>query len=243
MRTGPADQTRPTPPGAASPDPRLAAQSATPVIETFTLGPFATNCYLISAPPASDCWIIDASFEPQAILRRIAAQGLRPQGIILTHAHIDHIAGLGELRAALPGVPVYQHAAEREWLEDPALNLSLAMGEPFAAAPASAFLEHDQELELAGPRWRVLHTPGHSPGGLTLLCPHAGVALVGDTLFAGSVGRFDFPTSSKAHLERSIRDVLYTLPDDTKVYPGHGPPTTIGREKKSNPFVRPAVRT
>lgn len=99
-------------------------------------------------------------------------------------------------------------------------------------------LEGGEELTLAGTTWRVLHTPGHSPGGITLVHDASNTAIVGDTLFAGSVGRSDFPTSDPDALVRSIRDTLYALPDDTRVLPGHGPATTIGREKRSNPFVR-----
>jgi glyoxylase-like metal-dependent hydrolase (beta-lactamase superfamily II) len=151
---------------------------------------------------------------------------------------LDHIAGLLALRARFPGTPIWIHRAEEAWLTDPVLNLSDGYGVPVTAPTADRLLAHGETLNLAGQDWTVRHTPGHSPGGISLWQEEAGVALVGDTLFAGSIGRHDFPGSDFATLSRSIREQLYTLPDRTKVLPGHGPTTTIAREKLSNPFVR-----
>jgi hydroxyacylglutathione hydrolase len=209
-------------------------------LEAFALGPFGTNCYVVHAPPDPACWIVDAGYGPAPMIERIREAGLRPERILLTHAHVDHIGGLTEVRRAFPGVPTAIHPAERDWLGDPTLNLSAAMGDPFTAAPAEESLEEGQTLTLAGAEARVLHTPGHSPGGVTLVLDGSEAALVGDTLFAGSIGRFDFPTSDQDRLFASIRDKLYALPDAFTAHPGHGPPTTIGREKRSNPFVRAA---
>ena len=138
------------------------------------------------------------------------------------------------------GLPVVVHEAEASWLGDPALNLSLALGQGFATTGPDRTLAGGETLSMGGVDWRVVHTPGHSPGGITLYSPDLATAIVGDTLFAGSIGRSDFPTSDERTLHRSIRESIYTLPDDTVVLPGHGPPTTVGREKRTNPFVRGA---
>ena len=212
-----------------------------PQIRVFPLGPFETNCYLITPPdpkPGDPCWIADCGMEPGALLSEIERLGVVPEAVVLTHAHLDHIAGLLELRSRFPGTPVWIHRAEEDWLTDPVLNLSAGYGVPVTAPTPDRLLEDGESLELAGLAWRVRHTPGHSPGGITLWQEGAGVALVGDTLFAGSIGRHDFPGSDFATLSRSIRERLYSLPDATRVLPGHGPSTTIGREKTTNPFVR-----
>jgi glyoxylase-like metal-dependent hydrolase (beta-lactamase superfamily II) len=175
------------------------------------------------------------------MVERVRELGLKPQALLLTHAHVDHIAGVNELLGAFPGMPVLIHAAEKDWLSNPMLNLSAGAGMRITARGPTAFLEDNQELELSGTRWRVLHTPGHSPGGVTFYSGGPGVppvALVGDALFAGSVGRTDFPGSDPDLLVRSIGTRLYTLPEETTIYPGHGPTSTIGREKRTNPFVR-----
>lgn len=215
-------------------------------LEVFTLGPFETNCYVVRAPGASgtdpDCWIVDASFEPAPIVEFVQARNLRPVALILTHAHVDHIAGVTEVVSACSRrgapLPVWVHAAEAAWLHDPMLNLSALGGVAVTAPGPDRLLQGGETLELGASRWTVLHTPGHSPGGITLSNPASGIALVGDTLFAGSVGRSDFPGSDQETLFQSIRTKLYTLPEATRIYPGHGPASTIGRERKHNPYVR-----
>lgn len=207
-------------------------------IQPFVLGPYETNCYVVTPEGGRDCWIIDASFDPEEMISHIRRLGLTPRAILLTHAHLDHIAGLGQLREAFPGIPVLLHRAEHEWLANPVLNLSAMTGEPIREGDPDGELADGQELTLGPSHWIVRHTPGHSPGGVMFYCEEAGVALVGDSLFNGSVGRTDFPGSSQQTLADSIRRVLYQLPATTRVFPGHGPPTTIGREMKSNPFVR-----
>ncbi len=209
-------------------------------IKSFTLGPFATNCHIVSTNDA--CWIIDAAYDPAPMIDDIRTRHLKPHALILTHAHADHIAGIDDLLHALGEMPILLHPAEADWLADPNLNLSASMGAPVRVLhPPTAFLEHDQSLDFAGTSWRVIHVPGHSPGGIALYHePDEGPPLLiaGDALFAGSIGRTDFPTSDHDLLVRSIRQHLYTLPADTIVLPGHGPATTIDRERHSNPFVR-----
>jgi hydroxyacylglutathione hydrolase len=207
-------------------------------IEAFELGPFLTNCYLIYGTQPGPCWIVDASFDPEELIDRARGLGLVPQALILTHAHVDHIAGVDEVLRAFPGLPVVGHAGEKGWLQNPGLNLGRPIGMEVTAHGPDRLMAEGDVLEMGPQRWRVIHTPGHSPGGVSLFNEEAHVAIVGDTLFAGSIGRHDFPGSDIRVLADSIRKKLYSLPDDTKIYPGHGPPSTIGVEKRSNPFVR-----
>ncbi len=238
----------PQPPGHDTPGPpdqhgkpRAGASGAPVKVHAFPLGPYETNCYIVRPAGSATCWIIDASFGGKSLVQAAQRLGATPELLILTHAHLDHIAGVDEVRAAHPTLPILIHAAERHWLGDPQANLSALAGFPVTCAPATRVLNEGDVLMLGPTTWRVLHTPGHSPGGIGLYhAPAAGppILLAGDTLFAGSVGRSDFPGSDPKVLAASIREKLYTLPDDTIVYPGHGPSTTIGREKRSNPFVR-----
>ncbi|MHC4975617.1 MAG: MBL fold metallo-hydrolase [Planctomycetota bacterium] len=209
-------------------------------IDRAVLGPFETNCYLVRVGEGSEAraWLVDAGFAPSALLAMADDAGVVPEAVVLTHAHADHIGGLAEVRARYPEIPIWIHEAEREWLTDPELNLSALHGVPLVMPEATRLLRDGEVLELGGVRFDVLHTPGHSPGGITLHAPEHAVALVGDTLFEGSIGRFDFPTSDERALFSSIRDVLYALGDETRVLPGHMGETTIGREKRTNPFVR-----
>jgi len=206
-------------------------------IHTHTLGPWQTNCYVVHRSRGSDCWIIDAGFEPEPMIAAIREQGLRPVRLILTHAHLDHIAGVNEVRAAWPDLPIDLHEAERDFPTDPELNLAAWAGLAITAPPADRLLAGGEHLELDGMTFEVRHTPGHSPGGITLYNPEQAAAIVGDTLFAGGIGRYDFPTSDGPTLMRSIGEQLLTLPDETAVHPGHGPATTLGRERQSNPFL------
>ena len=204
-------------------------------IRSVPLGLYQTNCYTVQC--ANELWVVDAGFEPEPLLELIAEADTSPSALILTHAHPDHIAGVPAVLERYPGTPVYVHEAERRWLTEPDLNLSALMGEPISIAPPDQTLADGDTLTLGTSSWRVLHTPGHSPGSISLACESVPVVIAGDALFAGSVGRTDFPNSSPAVLAASIRTKLYTLPDNTTVFPGHGPSTTIGHEKATNPFV------
>jgi len=209
-------------------------------IMMFPLGAWQTNCFVVHPAGSTECWIVDAGYEPEPMIAATREAGLTPVKLVLTHAHLDHIGGIPQVREAWPDLPIYIHEAEREFLTDPVLNLSfILMGNPLRVPEADELLEGGETLELGPLRFEVRHTPGHSPGGITLYEPDAAVAIVGDTLFHRSIGRTDFPTSDHDTLIRSIREQLFTLPDETRVLPGHMSPTTIGDEREHNPHVSP----
>jgi hydroxyacylglutathione hydrolase len=220
---------------------------APPIITPFVLGDYQTNCFVITAgapdartTPDQPCWIVDCGFEPRQMLDWIAHNRLNPQGIVLTHAHPDLMAGVDEALRRFGKLAMYIHEAERGFCSDPMLNLSGLLGLEITSTEPDHVLADGDRIDMAGVPWRVMHTPGHSPGGITLVHDQSKQALVGDTLFAGSIGRSDFPTSNPAQLARSL-ERLMELPDDVVVHPGHGPKTTIGQERRSNPFIRGGV--
>ncbi|MGB2987257.1 MAG: MBL fold metallo-hydrolase [Phycisphaerae bacterium] len=186
------------------------------------------------------CWIIDPGLPPQAkhIVEHVRQRSLDVTAIMLTHGHMDHIAGIDELRENIGPIPVY--LAKEEWaaLTDPAQNLSDRVGAGVATKVTDARdLPPGEMLELDDSHWEIRDTSGHSPGGRSLYCGELGIVFVGDALFAGSVGRVDFPHSNGHRLIRNIHEQLMTLPDETRVISGHGPQTTIGRERTTNPFI------
>ena len=209
---------------------------------SFELGDFATNGYVVwdDAGPPDACWVIDCPYEPEPMLDFIESKGLKPALCILTHCHCDHIAGLSRLRLRLGPVNILCHRDEKGFNEDPNLNLSAFIPPAVSAPPPDAVLGGGELLELGSHYFKVLHTPGHSPGGVALWCAEEELAFVGDTLFEGSIGRLDFPTSDPEAMRRSL-DLLMQLPDSARVLPGHGPATTIGAERRSNPYLRPGA--
>lgn len=211
-----------------------------PVLNMVTVGPVETNCFLLHVPDGSDpkgCFVIDCGIEPEPLFEKIDESGLQPRGVLLTHCHYDHIGGLQELFEKYGSVPTWVHPIEASWNEDPMLNLSAGWPFPCVAPAPDQRYEDGDVLDVLGMAWKVLHLPGHSPGSIGLYSSETGTLLAGDTLFAGSVGRVDFPTSNPVHMQESLARLL-ELPDATRVYPGHGPPTTIETERQVNPFLR-----
>ena len=202
----------------------------------FVLGPVATNCYIGINEETKECFIVDPATCPPEFVSYIKNAGLTVKAVLLTHGHFDHIMGLDALLKEFP-VPVYAHEAERDVLESEQLNSSASMlGQPYSFSGAD-YVTNRQELRIAGFEIRVVYTPGHTIGGCCYYIEKEKTLFSGDTLFHGSVGRTDLPTGSMGQLVSSVRDRLFVLPDDTKVYPGHMEETTIGYEKKYNPFV------
>lgn len=214
-------------------------------IQHFTLGDFETNCYVLrkntdarlAATRAAECLVIDAGLDPGNLIEFLRQNKLHIASVILTHGHADHIAGLHFLRGIQKNLKVCIHKLDAEIMNDPQKNLSLLTGFPFTAS-ADCTLNDQDLVELAGIELKVIHTPGHTPGGISLYSKNDGILFSGDTLFADSVGRTDFPEGNRNDLIESIKKKLLILPDETVVYPGHGPVTTIGKEKQTNPFIR-----
>ncbi|MEL6328730.1 MAG: MBL fold metallo-hydrolase [Planctomycetota bacterium] len=205
-------------------------------IEPFALGDYQTNCYIVH--DATQCFVADCGDRPEPLLDRLDELGLEPEAFVLTHAHLDHIAGLHAARRRYAGSPIWIHPLEAPWLLDTEQNLSALAGQPVTAPPSDRTIEHGESLDLVGGPWEVRHAPGHSPGSVVLFSASLGIAISGDTVFAGSIGRTDFPGCDFETLEASIRREIYSLPEDTTLLPGHGPPTTVGRERSTNPFVK-----
>lgn len=205
-------------------------------IETMVLGDVRTNCYLLIEEDTKRALVVDPADRADVIARKLVDEGLTLQGILLTHGHGDHILAVGDLKKQF-GVKVYAAKAEEPLLLEPALNLSQALfGIPVMVQP-DVLLEDGQEFEVAGIHLRMLHTPGHTPGGCCYYQAEEKVLFSGDTLFCGSIGRTDFPGGSLSELVRSVKEKLLVLPGDVKVYPGHEEMTTIGHEKKYNPYM------
>lgn len=206
-------------------------------IDYLILGAYQTNCYILrSDDSARDCLVIDPGLEAGDLIEFLDEQKLNPVAVLLTHGHIDHIAGVKELRSRFSEIKVYIHNLDAEMLTDPGINLSAISGSAFVTEAEYVAVKERDMIDLAGVKLLVLHTPGHTPGGISLYSKETGVAFVGDTLFADSIGRTDFPGGSMSQLLNSVREKLFTLPEDTEVYPGHGPSTTIAAEKAHNPF-------
>ena len=205
-------------------------------LDVFDRNPFGTNCWMLGVDGSDDAVVVDPGFEPDAVHAMLAGAGRRPVAVLLTHAHGDHAESAG---AFAGDVPVYLHGADVVAYDDvDAWNPGFS--NPLVPVKDLRALGDGQGLSIAGMGIEVLHTPGHTPGHCAFLLDNRVLLLSGDLVFAGSIGRSDFPNSDPAAMARSLERFL-GLPDDLRILPGHGPETTVGRERATNPFLRELV--
>jgi glyoxylase-like metal-dependent hydrolase (beta-lactamase superfamily II) len=209
-------------------------------IETLTVGPFQSNCYIVGCEQTGDAIIIDCGDEAPRILAEVERLGVNVKAVVNTHTHLDHVAALADVVDVL-GVPVLMHAADM-----PVYDMLEAQAAMFGlSAPrrvkVDRFVEHGEKIEVGKLGAEVLLAPGHSPGSICLAFDKGEhrVVFAGDVLFRGSIGRTDLPGGSYETIVETLRTLFVPMPDDTVVYPGHGPETTMGEEKRTNPFVAP----
>lgn len=204
-------------------------------VEQYVVGPVQTNCYFAINDETKEILIVDPGASGKRLAEIVEKEKLNPVAILLTHGHFDHAGAAAELAEHFH-IEIYAEEHEKETLENPALNLSGWEGKE-TAYHADRYLKDEQEIDLAGFHIRVLFTPGHTVGGCCYLFPYQNAVFAGDTLFAQSVGRTDFPKGSAAQLIRAIEEKLLVLPDDVTVYTGHNEITTIGTERMYNPYL------
>jgi hydroxyacylglutathione hydrolase len=209
-------------------------------MDILSVGPMQTGCYIVSDKATDELMVIDPGGDPEIIVESVRMTGLRVKTIVNTHGHADHIAANAQIKEHYPEAELLIHADDAEMLEKPTKNLSAFLGTPVKSPPADRTLAEGDEVRLGANAFKVLHLPGHTPGGIGLYWSGtdnvAGMLFSGDALFAGGIGRDDFPGGDGELLRRMIREKIFTLPDDTMVLAGHGPSTTVGREKQTNPF-------
>ncbi len=206
------------------------------IIKTLVVGPFATNCYIIGCELTKRGVIIDPGAEAITIVKAVRQLGLSIPLIAVTHTHIDHIGAVKAVKDELKAEFAVHQAESKSIFQAHSWILSPFIGGSFQPPKPDRLLKDGDMITVGDLTFSVLHTPGHSPGGISL-CGH-GVVFTGDTLFNFGIGRTDFPGCSYKQLMKSIYDKLMVLPDETIVYPGHGPSTTIGNERQANPFLR-----
>ncbi|NOX97260.1 MAG: MBL fold metallo-hydrolase [Nitrospirae bacterium] len=204
-------------------------------LKRLVVGPLESNCYLVADEETKEGIIVDPGEEGERVLKAMRQEGIVPRYLINTHGHIDHIGANGYLKERIEGIKLGIHEADARMLINATDNLSNFSGTGLTSPPADFFLKEGDEIKAGGICLKIIHTPGHTLGGICLL--GEGEIFTGDTLFAGSVGRTDLPGGSREQLMQSLKEKLMVLPEETVVHPGHGEPSTIGREKTTNPFL------
>ena len=210
-------------------------------IHALSVGPLQACCYLVSPDKGPEAAVIDPGGDANLIVEQLRYRKLTPSLILLTHGHIDHIEAVAALKKAFSDAQVCIHKNDASMLRDAGAALASFIGLPLEPCEPDRLLAEGDTLALGPHTIEVLHTPGHTRGGICLLVGQADAPAIlfsGDTLFAGGIGRTDFPGGSYTQLLDSIRERLFALPDETLVYPGHGEPSTIGEERRTNPFLR-----
>lgn len=204
-------------------------------LDTLIVSELQINCYLLGCRATRETAIIDPGGDSQLIIAKVTEREAIVKMILLTHGHFDHIGALDKIRKEYD-CPVLIHSADANAITNPMINLSALTGNNIASGEAERLLEDDDRIQIGNLTLEVLHTPGHTRGGVCF--KYNGLLFSGDTLFNSGIGRTDLPGGNMAQLEQSIREKLFALPDDTLVFPGHGESTGIGLEKTLNPFVR-----
>ena len=207
-------------------------------INMWTVGPFQTNCYLVFDELTREAVLFDAGMEPELLVQGIGDADVELVSLVNTHGHLDHVAGNQAIKDAF-AVPIKIHRDDEALLGAVAMQAQMFGVDAQNSPPADVFIDENDTVKIGQWEFAIYHTPGHCPGSLSFYQPDHNLCLAGDTLFQGSIGRTDLPGGNFEQLADSIRSKLYTLPDDTVVLAGHMGQTTIGAEKKTNPFVRP----
>jgi len=202
----------------------------------MTIGMLATNCYIVAPDKRAQAVVIDPAGDVKTIVTHLRKAELECVGILCTHGHVDHMAGAGPLSEAV-GAPVYIHEADAGSLASPRTKLMGLAGGVRASRPGQVgYLEDGDRIEVGALTLEVLHTPGHTPGGISFYVP--GYLFCGDLIFQGSIGRTDLRQGSLQELLRAVKEKVWDLPEDTRIMPGHGPQTVWGEEKRHNPFLQ-----
>jgi hydroxyacylglutathione hydrolase len=211
------------------------------ILETFPVGPLQCNCSVLGDETSGEAMVVDPGDNVPQVLAILARHKLTLKQIVVTHGHIDHVGGALRLKRAT-GAPVLMNQNDLSLLKMMDMQAGWIGIEPPEVAPPDASAEEGMAAGIASHTARILHTPGHTQGSICLHFADENLLLAGDTLFAGSIGRTDLPGGDSRQIIRSLHDRLLTLSDATRVIPGHGPETTIGEERETNPFLQPGVR-